>query len=93
VPQHLLEHHPRVQRDLLILVPRERCEDDVRFPREVLHRRPSRANLAPQQVIENLDHVLPRLELESRDVRDEQEQQVRVVRLLRQLRDKLWGWF
>lgn len=67
VLQHLLEHHARVERDLLILIPRERRKDDVRLRRQILDSGPPRANLSSEEVVEYLHDVLPGLKLEPRD--------------------------
>lgn len=88
MPDHLLEDHARVERDLWIPVAVERGEDDVGSRRQVLDRRPARADLSPEQVVEDLGHVLAGLELKPPDVVDEQKQEIVGVDLLRELGDE-----
>lgn len=91
--QHLLQYHARIQRDLLVLVPRERREDDLALARRghPLDGRPPRADLPPEEVVEDLDDVLARLEFEAGDVLDEEVQEVGVVGLLGELGDEFRG--
>jgi hypothetical protein len=88
VTQHLLEDHARVQRDLLVLVSGERSEDDLVLCGEVLDGRPPRADLAAQEVVEDLDDVFAGLELEAGDVEDQVMQEVGGICFLGKLGDQ-----
>lgn len=93
MPQHLLQYHPRIQRNLLILVPRQRSKYHIRLPTQVLDRRPSRADLAPEKVIEDLDDVFAGFELEAVDVKEEGVEEVGLVCFLCELCDELGDGF
>lgn len=76
MPQHLPQHHPRIQPHLLILIPRHRSEQHLLLTADILHRRPPRADLSPEEVVEDLDGVLACLEVEAGDVGDEEVEEV-----------------
>ena len=89
VSEHLAEDHAGVEGDLLVPVAIEGGEQDVRFGTEILDGGEPRADLPPEQIVEDLDHILARLELELVDVQEQVVQQVGAVRLLRELRHEL----
>jgi hypothetical protein len=74
VAKHLAEDHASVEGNVLILVTREGSEQNLALPRYVFYRWPARTNLSPEEVVEDLDDVLPGLKIEARDVEDEQVQ-------------------
>lgn len=100
VPQHLLQDHSRVERDVLVVVPgraerlasgsawpargqdgRDRADaplqrrkHDLRLLRDVLDRRAARADLAPEQMVEDLRHVLLRLSMPTEEEREKVSQ-------------------
>ena len=53
--QHILQNHPRIQPDLLVVVPFERSEDDIVVRAEVLDRRDLGLVTAVQTVNELVD--------------------------------------
>lgn len=46
IPKHLLQDHPRIKRDVLVLVSRESGEQDLGFCDKVLHGRRPGTNLS-----------------------------------------------
>lgn len=85
MPQHLPQHHARIQADLLVLVPRHRSEKHLFLAADVFHRRPSRPDLSSEEVVEDLDGVLACLEVEAGDVSDEEVEEVCRVSFLCEL--------
>lgn len=71
--QHVPQDHARVQRDLLVLVSPQHLKDNILLPRQILHRWPARADLPAQEVVEERHDILPRLELQARQVPHEQK--------------------
>ena len=86
--QHIPQNHPRIQRHLLRLVPFQRREQDRRVLVQVLHRRPSRPDLPPEEVVEDLHDVLAGFEFEAGEVGDEVEEEVGGVGFLGELGDE-----
>jgi hypothetical protein len=87
--EHLLEDHTGVEGNLLVIVAGEGGEDDLRLGGQVLDGGPPSADLPPEEVVEYLDDVLARLELEAVDVGDDLMEEIGVVRFLRELGDDL----
>lgn len=77
--QHFSQNHTRVQRDIFVLVTRERGEQDLALSRDIFDRRPARTDLAAEEEIEYLDDVLAGLEVEFGDVHDEEVEEVGAV--------------
>lgn len=69
--EHLAQNHPRVKRNILVLIPIERSKQDIRLGVEVFNRGRTRPDLPPEEVIEDLHDVLARLEFEPVDVQQE----------------------
>ena len=87
--KHFAQDHAGVERDILVLITGMGGKQNLALPGDVFDRRPTRTDLSPEEVVEDLHDVLPGFEIEARDMDDEQVQQVGAVRLLRELREKL----
>lgn len=68
------------------------CKEDLIARAEILDGGRSGANVATEQVVEDLGHVLLCLKLELCNVVDEELEQVVAVDLLGELGDGLWNW-
>ena len=86
--QHILQNHPRIQPDLLVVVSFERSEDDIVVRAEVLDRREPRTDLPSEELREHLHDVFARFEFESVQVVDEVEEEVGGVGFLCELGDE-----
>ena len=90
MPEHFLEHHPRIKRDLFLLIALESGKEDLRLFREVFNSRPPRTDLPPQEVVEYLDDVFAGFEFESVEVEQEVVQEIGVVGFLSELGYDFW---
>lgn len=88
VPQHLAQDHAGVQRDILVLISRQRGEQHLPLARDVLDGRPARAYLTPKEIVEYLDDVFAGLEVELGDMGYKVVKQVGAISFLRELSEE-----
>lgn len=90
VSKHLPQDHASVERDLLVTVSSKGGKDNLLVSRtDVLDGGQASADLAPQEVVEYLDNIFTRFEVETGNVLDETEEEVGGVGLLGELGDQL----
>lgn len=89
MPKHLPEHRARVERGFFVGVTRECGKDNLLVPcTNVLDGGQARTNRTPQEAVEYLHDVFPRLEIETGNVSDEEKGQVCGVGFLGELGDQ-----
>lgn len=65
MPEHLLENHAGVERNVFVLVAFECLKDDIAAFAEIFDCRPSAANLSSEEVIEDVHDIFARFKFES----------------------------
>lgn len=87
--QHFTEDHPSVERHFLVLVTIKCSEEHVWPLAQILDGGEARADLAAEQVVEDLDDVLARFKFKPLNVYQEVVEEVCRVCLLSELGNKL----